>query len=326
MRALQVLLLGVVLTFCPASLRAEGEDIVPEGVWRLDARLVHDAYSEAIDRHGDAAAAQSFVALPPPGAGTVSGAISRQATLLALRAQWGLSDTWNLALELSGGQLTQTSSLRAQDAGAALSAQVDSLQSDAFSETGDLVLRSLHRLTYTDRGSLVMWYGLSLPPGPQHSKYIGVPTFALREPGPVVHGGFHYTRFTDVERSRLELDLAVAVPRETVVDTPLQRHRTLVQGNRASAGAGWQQELGPWLLAAALNFALAAANTVDGALLNDNTHAWSTTVSLGHGNLAGLESGPVARPYQVRLELEHTLAGFNTPLRDRLSLALAAYF
>ena len=321
-----LLLLGAALALYPARAQAEGEDIVPQGVWRLEARLVQDAYSEAVNRHGDVAGAQSFVALPPPGEDTVSGSISRQATALNLRAQWGLSDTWNLALELSGGQLTQSSSLQAQQAGVALSAQVDSLQSDSFSETGDLVLRSLHRVNYDDRGSMVLWYGVAVPPGPQHSKYIGVPTFALRGPGTVVQGGLHYTRYTDVERARLELDLALALPQATVVDTPLQKQRTLVPGNRAAAGAGWQQELGSWLLGAALNFSLAATNTVDGALLHDNTHTWSTTISVGYGNLIALVSGPVAHPYQIRLDLEHTLAGFNTPLRNRLSIALSSYF
>jgi hypothetical protein len=320
-------LLALGCTLLPGGAGAVPEDeIVPEGVWGVRLMFRSETQDSTIDRGGRNAKLINYVIPEDDIRAEVDGQIERSIRRHDVLLTYGISDSWNLSLNVPYLEMEQDSSLTSASADPEVQAAVARLQSESLSGLGELTLTSLHRPVFSDWNSLVMGYGLNYPAGGQEQPYVGSNTFALHTPVASVFGLVHYTRYPAINRSRFDVRGWVALSLTDDVTTAQGDSRKLEQGNRVSIRAGWSQEIGSVSAGLEVEILDQRNNTLGGERLSDRLRAQFLRLHVGFGNLAELESGPMAFPYQFNIQFESLQRGTNVPDGDNVSLIFQTYF
>jgi hypothetical protein len=319
---------GLLLGLLPGARVASAsvDLMVPAGVVMLDAELSVQQQDQGISTHGTAGGLREWALRSERERREVSGDLTRSVTWLTMAARYGLSDTWNLRLELPYGQLSQTADLTVNTADAELAARAATLETETLSGLGDILISSLHRPLYSDWNSLVVGLHLSLPGSGQDNPYIGRATLALAQPLPALAASLHYTHFPEASRSRWDLVGAWKRYGRGTVDTPLVDDRSLTLPDESAFSLHWAQELRTVTFGFGVRHELSINTVLDGENLNDDALAWIVQAEIGGGNLAALEEHPLALPQAWRVAIEQTVAGFNVPLGTVYALRYRLYF
>lgn len=300
--------------------------MVPEGVVMLHAELSAQQQDQGISTHNTVGGLREWALRSERERSQVTGDLTRRVTWLTVAAQYGMSDTWNLRLEVPYGQVSQTADLTVDTTDTELAARVKTLETETLSGLGDIRLSSLLRPLYTDANSLVLGLHVSVPGSGQDNRYIGRPTLTLAQPLPALGASLHYTHFPEVSRSRWDLVGSWKRYSRGTVDTHLADNRSLVLPDESTVSLHWAKELQSVNFGFGLRHELSINTVLDGENLNDDALAWIIQGEIGGGNLAELEQGPVDLPQAWRIAIEHTVAGFNVPLGTVYALRYRLYF
>lgn len=257
----------------------------------------------------------------------LSGELSRDWQTLTLRSQVGLSEDWNLDLQVSQVSVSQTSSLQAQDGNTAAQDAVDAFGDEQLDGLGDLRLGLIRRSVFSDRHGYQWGFGLTMPLEDQQSDYVGRYTLATSQTGTTLHLAMHYTYFPPgLPRARLDLRPMFIAPLSGPVTLPDGRERTYHAGNAANVNVSWQQEFSALTLAWELEHHNQLTSTLTEIEQGDPTQTEWARLRLGWGNLSELEAGPVPLPYRVDLTLERAYWAYNAPTGTAYRLGLLLYF
>ncbi len=322
-----VLLAAVLLLGLPRAGHAVLRDeIVPEGVWLLRAAVSQRTEERAFSRLNVEAPLLEYVVPAAEDSAQITGEITRDVQRSALLATYGLSDGWNLSLTLPFVRVEQTSTLATESADPAVQAAVGRLASRDISGTGQLRLMSLHRPVFTDSLGIVLGLGYATPGDDLQGPWAGRSTLRLDDPTPRIVGVFHLTFYPLIERSRFDVRLGLELGEDKTVALPAGDRASLNTGNRGQFAMGWHQEFGPFLTGLTFLHTTLSQSSLDGLTQGDSVTETALRLRVGYGNLDALEAGPIAFPYRVVLQFHQTVQGFNTPLREELTLSLTTYF
>lgn len=301
------------------------EEMVPEDAW--GARIMLDLVDQdsTVDKASRGAPLINYVIPDAEVRSLVEGGITRSIRRLDFILTFGMSDKWNLSLNVPFLRMEQDSSLVTTSDDPEVLAVVERLQSDSLSGFGDLELASWYRPVFTDWNAVVLGLGIRHPSGGQQSDYVGTPTFDLVSPGSAIFFLFHYTRYPAIHGARFDLRLRgeKGIPNTASVPGGEQK---LDEGNEVSVTFGWSQEFGPVNAGLEGEFFAHRSNSLGGTRLRDEVRAQFLKFRLGFGNLAGLEEGAVAFPYRFDLRIESLESGSNLPRGNRLLLSLQTFF
>lgn len=319
-------LLLLVLFAGEGTVRASVDLMVPEGVIMLDAALAVQQQDRGISTHGTVGGLREWAFRSERERREVTGDLTRGVTWLTVAAQYGMSDTWNLRLEVPYGQLSQTADLSVDTTSPELAARAATLETETLSGLGDVRLSSLLRPLYTDASSLVVGLHVTVPGSAQDNPYIGRPTLMLAQPLPALRASVHYTYFPEAARSRWDVVGSWKRYGRGTVDTPLADNRSLVLPDESTFSLHWAQDLRSMNFGIGVRHELSINTVLDGKNLADDALAWIVQAEIGGGNLAVLEEQPVALPQAWRIAIDHTAAGFNVPLGTQVALRYQLYF
>lgn len=323
-RALGMLLLGMLLGGRTAW--ASVDLMVPADAVQLHAELAVQRQDQGISTHGTVGGLREWALRSERERRQVRGDLTRDVTWVTLAAQYGMSDTWNLRLDLPYGQLTQTAELTVNTTDAELAARAATLETETLSGLGNIRFSSLHRPLYTDWNSLVFGFHLELPGSSPDNPYIGRPTLALAQPLPAWGASVHYTHFPAASRNRWDLTADWKRYTRGTVDTPLADGRSLTLPDETAFSLHWAHDMRSVNFGFGVRHALSINTVLDGENLNDDTRAWIIQAEIGGGNLATLEQQPVSLPQAWRFAIDHAVAGFNIPLGTVYALRYRLYF
>lgn len=324
--AAAVLLIILLAPVARPALGAEDE-MVPGGVWHLGVETGLETQRQAIARDGQSRPLVDYLAGQPGLSRRMSGAVTRRVMTAEVQATYGISDFWNLALALPYQRIEQESSLKAGTGDGAAEEAERLLKTRTVSGLGNVRLTSLHRPVFSDSNGLILGWGVAVPGGPQQADYVGHTTLDTRVPYQALTGLLHYTYYPlGVNRARFDLRFALDVGFRTAVRTPMESSATLHPPNTGSARIGWEQEFESMGYGIFLHHQATTQSFLDGTGQNDLTKETRLGGQVTWGNLAGLETGPLAFPYQAGLRLDHLVLGYNAPVTTRLALFFRTYF
>lgn len=320
------LLAMVLVLLLPALAPAAVDDeFVPEGTLFTGFTLRTVTQDRAISRLSKSQTFKDYAIPEASIRGQISGDIEREITRYDFRFTLGLSDTWNISLNLPLLDMKQNSTLATSGSAEAV-ATVARLQSDSISGIGEIEFTSLHRPVFSDSNAFIWAYGLTLPGAGQQSPYHDSSTFDLSTPVPWMFFFIHYTRYPALPRARFDVRFKVRRGIQRSVDTTTGQKQRLIPGNQILLKFNWTQDIGIFSYGFELERIDLRDNRLGGENLFDGEKAQTLRLLLGLGNLADLEEGPVGFPYQVRLEVEKVNRGFNHPFGDTLTLSLLMFF
>jgi hypothetical protein len=304
-----------------------GDEMVPGGVWHLRAETMQEIQRQAIARDGQTHPLVDYLAGQPGLSRRMSGEVVRQVTAAEVQAVYGISDSWNLALLLPYRWMRQESSLEAEAGDPAAEDAERRLKTRTVSGLGNVRLTSLHRPVFSDSNGLILGWGVTVPGGPQQSDYMGLTTLDTRAPYRTLSGLLQYTYYPlSVNRARFDLRFALDVGFRTAVRTEAQSSATLHPPNTGSARIGWEQEFQSMGYGIFLHHQATTQSFLDNVGQNDIIKETRLGGLVTWGNLAGLETGPLAFPYQAGLRIDHMVLGYNVPVTTRLALFFRTYF
>ena len=322
---------GLVVLLCLAPLAAPPpaaaqDELVPAGVWRLHAELAARSESRAWTRLHSEGPLLDILVPDDAVRGALQGGVERDVLQSDLLGAYGVSDTWNLALRLTWRRVAQRSSVSADPANAAAQAEAGRLGSRTVSGLGRLHLASLSRPIFLDRHSLALGYGVDWPLRRPESLWAGRSTLLVDPPFPRVFGLLHYTFYPFYERTRVDLraEGGVAVTQRRQLQGG--GFSSVNPGNDLALSLGWGQEWGALAGEAAYLLERHGESRLNVAKQGDAMVDNRLRLRLGYGNLNALERAPVAFPFQAQLTYEHSVRGFNAPIRRELRLGLQFYF
>ncbi|MBI4082156.1 MAG: hypothetical protein HY423_06045 [Candidatus Lambdaproteobacteria bacterium] len=302
-------------------------EFLPGEAWALRLSVSREVQEEAYDRGGQHGPLKQYLIPGRENHEQVQGEISRTYSRTDIHLQYGLTDRWNLMLDVPYTRVRQSSSLTTAATDAALRDRVARLGPRDVSGLGNPRLTSLHRPVFSDWHAFAWGYALTLPAQAPLTPYDGVGTLDVRSPLVDPALVLHYTYFPQgVLRGRLDLAGSAIYGLEAQVDTPAGNRQTLDPGNAVDATLGWTQELGRILLAGEFEQYSRLANRLDKEFQGDPVRELLFRARLGYGNLIELETARIGFPYQVQLALERTILAFNRPLRSIVTVSLLTYF
>lgn len=257
----------------------------------------------------------------------IEGSITRSITRYDLRTTYGISDSWNISLNIPFVEINQNSTISPLS-GASASAQelADLLQTRTIQGVGDVELTSLHRPLFSDWNALVWGYGFTIPGESQTEPYVDATSLQLGEPAPMAFGFVHYTRFTALPRSRFDFRPFVRHMFSAPVTVASGETRRLEPVNRLSVKFDWSQELGNFVYGLGAEFMGQGEHTINGERLVDQVRGQIVRTRIGYGNMAGLEDGPQSFSYQLQLEFRSVLRAANIPHGDHMTLSILTFF
>lgn len=319
--------MALAVLLAPGVARAIPEDdVVPEGVLGIRLNLRQETQSRTIDRGSRHADLINYVIPNDTIRAEVDGTIERSIRTYDLLLTYGISDSWNLSLNLPYMELKQDSTLFTTSSDPEVQGALEGLETRRQSGLGDITVTSLHRPKFGDWNAVEWGWGVIRPTGEQEAPYVGAPTFDRRSAANSVFGFFHYTRFPAISRSRFDLRFWGAVARRDTVTVPGGERKTVDVGNRTSLRMGWAQELGPAAMGLEVDILDKRSNSVANERLQDPARAHVLRYYLGFGNMTRLESQPLAFPYQLNIQFEQVLRGTNVPDGDTVTVSLQTYF
>lgn len=319
-------LVAILAVILPAKAAALFEDvIVPEGSWGARVMLDLETQDSTVDRASRTALLINYVIPDDDVRAQVEGGIERSRQQFDFLFTYGVSDQWNISLNIPFVEFEQDSSLSTNSTDPEVAALVDRLQSETLSGFGDLTLTSLHRPLFSDWNAFLWGYGLIKPLGGQENPYEGTQTFDIRSPASSLFLFLHYTRYPGIRGARFDARGWAAKALKETVSVP-GGEAPLVLGNRVSLKFGWSQEMGPVTLGLEGEFFDQRTSTVGPARTGDQARAQFLRLHLGFGNLAGLETGPLAFPYRLDIQFESLERGSNVPQGNRVRVALQTFF
>ena len=316
--------LALVLCQSVTPVRGTENEIVPEGSLLVALAYGVDSHERAISRRNRESPLLDYLVPDDSVREQIDGDIQRTTERLALRLHYGLSDSWNLTLEVPHLRITQESSLSASSAEA--TAEVERLSSRTISGLGELRATSLHRPLYGDQHGFVWGYGLLIPGEDPQSPYAGRGTLFLDSPFTRLLALVHYTYYPLLGRARFDLQAELRIPLEEKLATAAAASVGVKPGNRLGVAVGWEQELGPVATGVTLGHHSQSQSDVGGAKQGDKVQETWLRLKLGFGNLQALETGPLAFPFLLYVQYETTVQGYNTPIRSDARLVLQTYF
>ena len=305
-------------------LRAQTLDLVPDGAMQTWVAMEQDGYDSAIARWNAFAPLKALLIPEKVILQHVRGDIRRETRTSMLGFQYGLSDTWNLRLELPQVSLIQRSTLTSVDVSA--DAAVAALQSLEESGAGDPRLLSLHRPVFSDRNALVLGWGLQTPGASQQTPFVGHQTFSTGLPFPRLHLMLQYSHFPNLGHARFDLNIRGMAAQSTEVEVEGGVKKTAVSGNRMEFSLHWWQEIGPVGLGIALAQQLSGNSAIGKDRIADGEEVQNLRLEMGLGSMTALETDSSTFPYQGLFWYEKTLEGVNTPLHARVGVLLSVYF
>lgn len=316
--------LALVLCQSVTPVRGTENEIVPEGSLLIALAYGVDSHERAISRRNRESPLLDYLVPDDSVREQIDGDIQRTTERLALRLHYGLSDSWNLTLEVPYLRITQESSLSPRSAAA--TAEVERLSSRTISGLGELRATSLHRPQYDDQHGFVWGYGLLIPGEDPQSPYAGRGTLFLDSPFTRLLALVHYTYYPLLGRARFDLQAELRIPLEEQLTDIDGASVGVKPGNRLGVAVGWEQELGPVATGVTLGHHGQSQSEVGGAKQGDKVQETWLRLKLGVGNLQALESGPLAFPFILYVQYETTVQGYNTPIRSDARLVLQTYF
>lgn len=317
---------ALLLAATPARAQVEKDRIVPEDALAVEIATFHEEHTLAFDRTGHLRHLKRYVLPDRTARNETDGTISRTVTDVNLNLTYGISDTWNLFVGLPYRILEQDSSLSTSSDRASTNTQVERLQSQKLSGLGDLRVTSLFRPVFSDRNGFVWGYGFTHPLQDRSESDPGLQALALRSPNPTMNIFWHYTRYPQVERTRIDLrfEYEAGLPgRYEKDDGNMAQFRS---GNAVTLELGWYQEIADVAYGVAWEEFVQAQSRSSGIGNSDPHKESQLHFRLGYGNLTELENGPLTVPYQVMLTVDRSLRGFNVPYSDGYTLSLLFYF
>lgn len=325
-RALPALLALAGLAALPAVPRAQEDEIVPAGVWRI--RLEHGWRTDdrGISRLDVEAPLLDYLVPDEAVRNALDGSVERRVERTELSLTLGLTDAWNVVLELPYVSVAQTSSATSASTDTAVTETLERLESRTVSGLGRLRLAGLHRPVFSDRHGFVWGFGVDWPGDDPVSPWVGRSTLQVDSPFRRVFVLVHYTHYPWIQRARLDVRGEYGLGQAESLEVPDGTAQKVVPGNDVALSLGWRQEVGP--VTSGLGFHLDQQSTseVEGVRQGDQVQEFYFRLVLGFGNLRKLEQAPIAFPYLVLLTYDHTVQGFNTPLRREFRLSLKTYF
>jgi hypothetical protein len=308
------------------GVRAAQDEFVPEDALALEVALFQEHQVLAFDRAGNRNPLKKFLLPNRAVREATEGSISRTETDVHLRSTFGLSDTWNVFVQLPYRMLKQESSLTTDSDDPNVQAEVDALQPQSLSGPGDLRVLSMHRPVFSDRNGFIWGYGFTHPVLDRSESRPGLLALALRSPSPTLRAFAHYTRYPRMERGRFDVraEAELGLPGEIEVrEGETSQYRS---GNGVTIELGWFQEVGAVGAGISLLEFVQAQSRLAGVGQSDPHKETVLRFRLGYGNLIDLEQGPIRQPFQVMLEMERSLRGFNVPYSDGFTLSLLLFF
>lgn len=303
------------------------DEVVPESVLLTRLSLLLETQDTAQDQSGTPGPLKNFLVRDTILREEIEGSITRNVTRYDLRTTYGISDKWNVSLNISFVEVEQVSTLGgAPGASAEALELVDLLQTQTISGIGDVELTSLHRPVFSDWNAFTWGYGLVYPGSRQQSPYVGTTSLQLGEPMVQLLGFAHYTRYPALPRSRVDLRVAARHALNEAVTVANGESGRVDATNSLSFKLGWSQELGNFIYGLGLEFMGRGEHTVGGERLVDQVRAQIIRTKIGYGNLSGLDQSSLSFPYQVRLEHRNVLRGADIPDGDHLTLSFLFYF
>lgn len=302
------------------------DEVVPAGVWRLHVDTASHTESESFVATRNHQSLLDYLVPDATVRGALQGGVTRRWKRLELRATYGLSDTWNVVLAVPWAQVQQTSTLSSTLTDAAVQTQLTRLRTRTLTGMGRMELASLHRTIFTDRDGLVLGYGLNWPTHLPHSLWAGRGTLLVDSPFPRAFGVLHYTFYPFIRRTHLDVRVEVGVPFTQTMSLVEGGHATVNPGNDLTASLGWTQEFGPVVTGVGASLYRQGASLINHRRQGDTVTAATVRLEVGYGNLTALEQGPVAFPYQARLELDQGLGGYDVPVVQAVHATLRFYF
>lgn len=317
----------LLMTLPSAAFGLLEDEMVPEGKWFFRASVRQATQQKFFDRGKNEGTLKDALIPDPELRSQIEGDITREIFRTDLLFTFGVSDRWNLSLDLPYLDMTQESSLvAAPSTEAAAELERQQLQSRTLSGIGDVRLTSQHRPVFSDRAGFIWGYGLIIPGGSQQTPYVDRTTFDLRSPLPAYFVFLHATGYPGGSRSRFDFRVSAEKGFRADVDTPSGERKYLDPGNRVAATVGYSREIGPVALGGEAEWRVARETSLAGERFRDTVQAFAGRFHVGYGNVAQLEEGPVVFPYQVLLEVEHVARGTNTPRGSFFSLAFQTFF
>ena len=317
---------GLLALSAPPALHAEEEDIVPAGVLRWEVEVRHDAQQKAYSREDTTSPMLHYLVPDLTVRSQLSGSVSRKYQISTLRLGLGISDHWNLALDIDHGTAVQSSTVQATTTDPAAVQAAADLTSREVSGLGDFSLWSLHRTVYGDYNGFVTGFGFVYPLSKQEGPWLGQNALTVSSFTPGLLGVIHFTHYYATVPARFEFRLRFnygLFKRVTLPDGTSAKLRT---GNHLALNTGWRQEFGPVHLGMSLLGRYLTPSKLDGISQHDPRNELATRVEFGAGNLNMLEQGPLSFPFKMLLWAEHSWRGFNTPVRNELGLSFTSYF
>lgn len=305
---------------------ASQDDIVPEGAWKYEAAVFVEAQQSAYNRFGKLRSLKRLLIPKRADAKQTSGSIIRKVNRADFRFTYGVSDTWNLFLEVPYLQLEQDSSLKTSSTDPLIQAQVATLRSQSLTGLGDFRMFSMHRTVFSDRNGFVVGYGLIHPIRDRDDSRPGALALALRSPHPSLSSFIHYTRYPALRRSRFDIRLQFDFGLDGHIKALDGKKRKFEGGNDLDIQLGWHKEFGAFGTGFNLNHRRKTLNRLGGGSLGDPEEETLFRLRAGYGNLVRLEQGALNFPYQLILEFDRSLDGFNVPYSDGITLSLQTYF
>ncbi len=317
---------GLLLAGGALSARETATEVVPQERWLFRLGLARDRHDRAITRANEEGPLLEYLVPDPSVRAGLDGEVEREVQRLDLLVRYGLSDTWNLSLELPFYRIRQTSTVSDNGTNADAALEAGRLQDRTLSGPGNLRLTSLHRTLYDDTQGFIWGFGLSVPARDPESRYAGRGTLYLGSPFQEFFAWIHYDRYMLTFPGRLELHAELNTSRDSTLVNLEGIPVGVNPGNQVLVRVAWEQEIGSLFTGLGLTRFGQSRSRVNRQLQGDRVIDVSIDLKVGYGNLAALERGPIAFPYLVYLQVDRTVDGFNTPLRSEVKLVFNTYF
>lgn len=317
-----VLVLG--LSWLPA-MGAEDE-IVPEGRWLFILSHGSNTLDRSTSVDNESGPLLNYLVKDQSVRAEITGEVTRQETRTDLLLGYGISDTWNLVLDTTYWRIDQSSTAGTVSLDPDVTEQVSRLGNRSVSGLGRLTLTSLHRVSYSDQSGLIFGYGISAPLQGPNSPYAGRGTLYTGAPFNEYFGLFRYTYYMFTFPGRIDISGRVRVARKKNLETLSGSTATVHPGNIGEYALGWEQDFGGFHTAFEGAGYIQGMSSKDGTGEGNNVQRFTGRVRLGYGNLDQLQQTPLSFPFQVNLQYEKTLQGFNTIDYSSLSLIFLTYF
>ncbi len=323
-RAGLIFLLVLGLSWLPAT--GAEDEIVPEGRWLFILSHGANTLDRSTSVDNEAGPLLNYLVQDKSVRDQITGEVTRRETRTAVRLGYGISDTWNLVLDTTYWRIDQNSTASKVSGGSDVTEQVSRLDNRSVSGLGRLTVTSLHRVSYSDKSGLIFGYGITAPlQGPQ-SPHAGRGTLYTGEPFTEYFGLVHYTYYLFTIPGRIDVSARVRISMKEKLETLSGDTATVHSGNIGEYAIGWEQDFGGFHTALEGAGYIQGMSSEDGNGQGDNVQRFTGRVRLGYGNLDQLEQTPLSFPFQVKLQYEKTLQGFNTIDYSNLSLIFLTYF